>query len=214
MGDDEHASPPTPVPGTRQSVGIPEPPSRDLLLACKAQNQAAFRVFVASYQRAVFALLSRTTGPGAHVQDLAQEVFLRAFRAFPRFDVDGSARASTWLLTIAVRLALNARKGLSRAQQLYPLAEAEALPAAGTPESERTRRELGTAIAKAAQELSPEQRAIFVLSEFHGMSISEIANAVEIPEATVKTRLFRARAQLRERLASFWSFPRERSHGA
>jgi RNA polymerase sigma-70 factor (ECF subfamily) len=72
-----------------------------------------------------------------------------------------------------------------------------------TPETERARRELGRAIARAADELSDDQRAAFVLSEFHGMSLVDIAAALDIPEGTVKTRLFRARAQLRERLAVF-----------
>src|SRR5689334_23824831 len=83
---------------------------RETLERCRGQDPAAFRAFVLHYQSAVFALVSRVVGPGSQVQDLAQEVFLRAYRAFPSFDLDGPARVSTWLLTIAVRLALNARK--------------------------------------------------------------------------------------------------------
>jgi RNA polymerase sigma-70 factor (ECF subfamily) len=83
---------------------------RVTLAGCKTQDSAAFRAFVSTYERAVFALLSRVLGRGPHVEDLAQETFLRAYRAFPRFDVDVEARPSTWLLTIAVRLALNAKK--------------------------------------------------------------------------------------------------------
>src|SRR5690349_21389951 len=100
--------------GERQAMTSPRdlPPSserelsRATMEACKAQDAAAFRSFVLFYQNAVFALVARVAGPGAHVQDLAQEVFLRAYRALPGFDLDGASRVSTWLLTISVRLAL------------------------------------------------------------------------------------------------------------
>ena len=81
-----------------------DPASADLLLAgCRAQDAASFRAFVVLYQRAVFACLSRIVGGagGSSVDDLAQETFLRAYRAFPGFDPAGPARVSTWLLTIA-----------------------------------------------------------------------------------------------------------------
>ena len=154
------------------------------------------------YQGAVFALVSRVVGPGAQVQDLAQEAFLRAYRAFPSFDPAGPAHVSTWLLTIAVRLALNARKKAARTT-VSPLTDAAMLVDSTTPETERARRELGRAIARAAADLSDDQRAAFVLAEFHGMSLADIAGALEIPEGTVKTRLFRARAHLRARLTDY-----------
>jgi RNA polymerase sigma-70 factor (ECF subfamily) len=177
--------------------------SRATLEGCKGQDKEAFRRFVLAHQRAVFALISRVTGRGSHVQDLAQEVFLRAYRAFPAFDLDGVARPLTWLLTIAVRLALNAKKQQLRASRSSPLVDAAHVPDASTPETERARRELGRAIARAAGELPDDQRAAFVLAEFHGLSLAEIAVALETRESTIKTRLFRARAHLRERLAAF-----------
>lgn len=176
--------------------------SRETLARCKKQDPVAFRRFVHAHERAVFALISRVTGRGGHVQDLAQEAFLRAHRAFPAFDLDGAARSSTWILTIAVRLALNARKKM-RAARASSLTDVAEVPDSTTPETERARRELGRAIARAAEELNDDQRAVFVLAEFHGLSIAEIARALEVPENTAKTRLFRARGQLRERLAPF-----------
>src|SRR4051812_6236689 len=77
---------------------------------CRQQDPMAFRAFVVRHERMVFALLSRMLGHGAEVEDLAQETFVRAFRAFPSFDPMGPAKVSTWLLTIAVRLALDSRK--------------------------------------------------------------------------------------------------------
>src|SRR5262249_24112249 len=87
------------------------------LEACRAGNPVATRAFVERYQRTVFAFLSRALGRGPHVEDLAQEVFLRAWRALPRFEPGGSARVSTWLLTIARRLAVDARR---RARRMCP----------------------------------------------------------------------------------------------
>jgi len=153
----------------------------------------------------VFALLSRILGRGPHVEDLAQEVFLRAFRAFPRFDVAARAKPSTWLLTIATRLALDARKRATLAT--VPIEAAAHVGAPATPETERARAELRTSIERAAAELPEDQRVAFVLAEFHALSIAEIAEVVEAPEATVKTRLFRARAKLQASLGDIVEEP-------
>jgi RNA polymerase sigma-70 factor (ECF subfamily) len=172
-----------------------------VLARCRAGDPIAFRAFVVRYERPVFSLLVRLVGRGPHVEDLAQETFLRAYRAFPTFQVDEAARPSAWLFTIATRLVLDARK--RRALPLAPLsaADAAASPRAGSPDARLSRAELGRAIERAAAELSDDQRAAFVLAEYQDMSLEEIAGALGIPEATVKTRLFRARQHLRERLA-------------
>jgi RNA polymerase sigma-70 factor (ECF subfamily) len=173
------------------------------------QDQLAFRAFVVRYERPVFALLSRLLGHGPHVEDLAQEAFLRAFRAFPAFDLTGPATPSTWLLTIATRLALDLKKrAVIQTSPIESVAQDGRAPeqaiAPGTPETERQRRELGIAISRAADRLPDEQRAAFVLAEFHGLSTAEIAHALDVNENTAKTRLFRARAALREALAAEW----------
>src|SRR5262245_33013154 len=90
--------------------GVPPPLEDAVLVRCRAQDPMAFRAFVVRYEAMVFALLSRMRGRGADVEDLAQETFVRAYRAFPSFDPGGSAKVSTWLLTIATRLALDANK--------------------------------------------------------------------------------------------------------
>jgi RNA polymerase sigma-70 factor (ECF subfamily) len=167
---------------------------RATLVRCKARDPIAFRAFVVRYERAVFALLSRLLGRGPHVEDLAQETFLRAYRALPAFDIDLPTRPSAWLLTIATRLALDARK-----KRTIEIVGAEAIDAS-TPETERARHALGRAIEAAARTLPDDQRAAFVLAECHGMTTAEIAGALDVPEATAKTRLFRAREKMRERL--------------
>jgi RNA polymerase sigma-70 factor (ECF subfamily) len=185
---------PAPPEGGRVAAEL----DRATLERARAQDPVALRAFVVRYERPVFALLSRMLGPGPHVEDVAQETFLRAIRALPAFRPDGPARASTWLLTIATRLALDARK-----KRRFPLAAPEAaheVPDPSTPETERARRELGQRLARAAEGLSDDQRAAFLLAELHGFSLAEVAEALGIPENTVKTRLFRARQHMRAAL--------------
>ena len=170
------------------------------LEACRRGDRAAFRRFMQTYQHAVFAYLSRSLGRGPHVEDLAQETFLRAYRALPRFEPTG-ARTSTWLLTIARNCALDARK-----RRALPTASIEdhEIEAHGTPETEQQRSELGGAIERAARALPEEQREALVLAEIHGLSLDEISAVTATPSATVKTRLFRARERLRALLAPFF----------
>jgi RNA polymerase sigma-70 factor (ECF subfamily) len=172
----------------------------DVLARCQAGETTALRVFVEHHQRAVFALLSRILGQRPEVEDLAQETFLRAIRALPGFAVDGPARLSTWLLTIATRLALDVCRKRRR-EQWWPLV-AEPMSAV-TPEHEAHRAELRGALALAVAELPDDQRAAFVLAEFHGFAIEDIAVALQTPKGTVKTRLFRARAKLSQALAHY-----------
>jgi RNA polymerase sigma-70 factor (ECF subfamily) len=173
-----------------------------VLRRCRGQDPMAFRAFVVRYERMVFALLSRMLGHGPEVEDLAQETFVRAFRAFPGFDLDGPAKVSTWLLTIATRLALDARK--KKRADTEPLDAAVPTAAPSTPEMHLERRELGRAIADAAAALPDDQRAALVLADVHGLSILEIADALDVPENTAKTRLFRAREKMRAALRGEW----------
>jgi RNA polymerase sigma-70 factor (ECF subfamily) len=180
----------------------PLPLDRAVLVRCCAQDPMAFRAFVVRYERMVFALLSRMLGRGPEVEDLAQETFVRAYRAFPAFDLDGPARPSTWLLTIATRLALDARK--KKRPDRTSLDETHETSTASTPETALERRQLGRAISEAAMSLPDDQRAALVLAELHGLSIAEIGHALEVPENTAKTRLFRAREKMREALKNDW----------
>ncbi len=189
-------------PRTRDALR-PAPLDGAVLARCRAQDPMAFRAFVVRYERMVFALLSRMLGHGAEVEDLAQETFVRAYRAFPDFDPEGAAKVSTWLLTIATRLALDARK--KKKLDTVPVDEAP-LARPSDPELSLERRQLGDAIAAAAAELPDDQRAALVLAELHGQSIAEIAEALAVPENTAKTRLFRAREKMRAALAN-WRKP-------
>lgn len=179
--------------------------AESVLVRCVAGDPEAFGVFARRYEAAVFALVSRLLGRGPHVEDLAQETFMRAFRAFPRFDVAGPARVSTWLLTIGTHVARDHwRQGArASARSLEVAWAARTERAVPSPEQDAARRELAQAIHDAAAELPHEQRAAFVLAEFHDFTTAEIAAALGIPENTVKTRVFRARQKLAAALSSY-----------
>lgn len=185
-----------------------EPPGDELdpgvVARCQVGEAAALRAFVEHYQQPVFALLSRIIGSHAEVEDLAQETFVRAIRALPSFDAGGAARLSTWLLTIATRLALDVCRKRARERRSSFATEPPSLAtleAVATPEHELQRAELRGAIVAAIAELPADQRAAFVLAEFHGFAIEDIATALQIGKNTIKTRLFRARNKLARALA-------------
>jgi RNA polymerase sigma-70 factor (ECF subfamily) len=199
------APPPCPAePSPGGSGRAPERRELDRPTLARAQrgDEAACRTLVACYHRAVFALLWRMLGPGGRgdvVEDLAQETFLRAFRALAGFDAAGPARLSTWLLTIATRLALDELR--RHAPVLAPLEAASHHAAEERTDAGVLRRSLALAITRAVEGLSPEYRAAFVLREFHDLACEEIASALKIEPDTVRSRLSRARAALRTALA-------------
>src|SRR5262245_52745779 len=173
-----------------------EPIDELTLRRAQRGDQRAWRDLIARFQQPVFALIWRLlAGRARHrVEDLTQETFVRVLRALPRFDPAGPASLSTWILTIATRLTLNEMRRPETA-----VLEGE--PAA----SERTdadveRKRLGAAIASGVATLSDPQRAVLVLREYHELDYAEIADVLELDVGTVKSRLSRARASLREHL--------------
>lgn len=170
-----------------------------------AQEPLVFRALVVNNQRAVFALFSRMLGRGPHVEDLAQETFIRAYRALPTFDPSGPAKISTWLLTIATRLALDARK--RRRLTTTEISEATDVAGATTPFHDRQRSELRAAIENAARALPDDQCAALLLAELHGLSLAEVGEVLGIPEATAKTRVHRAREKMKEGLRAWKPTP-------
>jgi RNA polymerase sigma-70 factor, ECF subfamily len=159
-------------------------------------DDRACRALVECYQRRVFALLSRF-GVRGRADDLAQETFLRVFRALSEWSPSGPARLSTWILTIATRLALDELR--RRPSVLAPLDED--LPAPTRTDEPSERAALGRAIERAVRALTHDHQAVFLLREYHGLEYDEIARALDIDTGTVKSRLSRARAALREALA-------------
>jgi RNA polymerase sigma-70 factor (ECF subfamily) len=165
-------------------------------------EERASRDLVAHYQRPVFALLGRLLCGAERrglLEDLARETFLRVLREVPRFSIVGAARLSSWILTLAARLAL---EELQR-QRLAParLRDAADFSAAAATAAAPGRPEPGGAIRRAAAALPPETRAVYLLRDYHDLEFLEIARALEIDLDTVHARLGRARVALCAALA-------------
>ena len=177
-----------------------EPRELDEVTLARAQrgDAGACRALVGRYQRPVFALLSRLCGR-ARVEDLAQETILRVFQALPRFSVAGTARLSTWILTIATRLALDELRRKPQAQVALPAD----LPSDARADEAVERRALCARLERGLAQLSPEQRAVVLLREVHELEYEDIARTLELELGTVKSRLARARAALRAQLKDY-----------
>lgn len=182
-----------------------------MLRRAQEGEAAACRALVSRHQRRVVGQLRAMlvpAGRGGLVEDLAQETFLRAFRALPRFEGHGPASLATWLVTIATRVALNElRRRSPRVELLDTVTESVRTGDAATFDRNMVERDMverhGTAqaIERAVAELSPAYRGAFLLRELHGLDYAEIAEVLEIDVGTVKSRLSRARARLREALS-------------
>jgi RNA polymerase sigma-70 factor (ECF subfamily) len=175
-----------------------------LVKKAKSGDQRAFEVLVLKYQQRIFALISRYVRDHDEVQDVAQEAFIKAWRALPRFR--GDSAFYTWLYRIAVNTAKNHLVSLSRrppgsdldAAEAEQYSGAEMLHEIGTPESHLLSDELEAVIHKSIEELPQELRTAVTLREFEGLSYEDIAAVMECPVGTVRSRIFRAREAIDE----------------
>jgi RNA polymerase sigma-70 factor (ECF subfamily) len=155
------------------------------------------RLYNNSYDRLVYTLLS-ILGDHAAAEDCAQEAFARAFRAWKRWSPDAPAEA--WLHRIALNVAFSYRRR-RRLREVGELVRRLGRPTPGPdPADEATWGDLHSAL----RQLPPKQAAIIVLRHQHGYSNREIAAALQIPEATVASRLATAKARLRQQLGDVW----------
>jgi RNA polymerase sigma-70 factor, ECF subfamily len=164
----------------------------------------SFNQLVLRWERPIYALAYRVIGREEDARDVAQETFLRAFRALAGFK--GQAKFSSWLY----RITLNLCRDWIRRERRAPVAQApegvDLLDLASAAEPSETvedlvsRRELGRAVAKAMAHLPDEQRTAIVLKEYHGLTFQEIADLLDCPLSTVKTRLYQGLTVLRKQL--------------
>ncbi len=175
-----------------------EPLDELTLRRAQRGDDRAWRDLIARFQPPVHALIWRLlAGRARHrVPDLAQETFVRVLRALPKFDPAGPASLSTWILTIATRLTLN------ELRRPEPAALADEPAARERTDASADRARLGAAIAEGVGALPDAQRAVLVLREYHDLEYAEIADVMELDIGTVKSRLARARAAMREYLIS------------
>jgi RNA polymerase sigma-70 factor (ECF subfamily) len=166
-------------------------------------DREAFNELVSRYQVPVYRVIRGILANPAECEDVAQEVFLKAYASLARFR--GDSGFFTWVYRIAVNEALRARKRRSFATLTTgALPEVEAPP---RPEPEEDAPSLAT-LERLLGKLNDEFRTIVVLRDVEGLSYQEIAETLEIPMGTVESRLFRARQELR----LLWKKTKEARH--
>lgn len=163
------------------------------LARARAGDPRAFRALYDHHADPVFRFVGRMLRDQAAAEDVLQEVFVRVFSALPRFDPAGPARLSTWIFTIARRVALTA---IERTSQLRLHQENHPAPQSCV----NAQPDLRLALEAAVAELPEAMRSTFVLRECCELSYDEIAVIEAIDVGTVKSRLHRARATLAARL--------------
>ncbi len=180
-----------------------------LVRAFKAGDRKAFEELVRRYQRQVANIVYLTLGSREEVQDIAQEVFVRVFRSIDKFEFDASF--FSWIYRITVNLCIDElrRKKIKRTLSLDFLTE-------GALETEKKSKEVTLAsdgvfsdekreiILDALQRISEEHRQVIILREYEELSYAEIASYLGISIQAVKSRIFRAREDLRELLKDYF----------
>ncbi len=191
----------------------------DAQLVARAQrgDQRAFEMLVIKYQRRIERLIGRMVRDVDLVQDIAQESFIRAYRALPQFR--GDSAFYTWLYRIAVNTAKKALVDLKRDPVISESAlhlpddgdetsRTENEPSDGeTPDAVLASKEIAMAVNAAIEALSEDLRQAITLREIEGLSYDEIADVMNCPIGTVRSRIFRAREAIAERLRPLLDTP-------
>jgi RNA polymerase sigma-70 factor (ECF subfamily) len=163
-------------------------------------DKRAFELLVLKYQRKLGRLLSRFVRDAAEVEDVTQEAFIKAYRALPSFR--GDSAFYTWLYRIAINTAKNYLVALGRRaptstgfdnEEAENFEEADALRDANTPEGELHGTQIAAVVNRAVDALPEDLRTAITLREIEGLSYEEIANVMNCPIGTVRSRIFRAR---------------------
>lgn len=180
-------------------------------------DKKAFELLVVKYQRKLARLLSRFIRDASEVEDVTQEAFIKAYRALPSFR--GDSAFYTWLYRIGINTAKNYLVSLGRraptvtgidSEEAEGLEEGDQLRDLNTPENQLMSRQLAETVNQALQELPEELRTAITLREIDGMSYEEIAQIMNCPIGTVRSRIFRAREAIAERLRPQLGTPKDR----
>lgn len=197
----------------QQTPNTPESRDPDLAVieAFRAGDAGAFDLLVKRHERRVYRLAYRLLGDSDAALDAAQEAFVKAWRALPRFE--GKARFTTWLTRITINQCRNELRKRGTVKHTRPLSLDDTVPGTDTsrvdtlPSSEAgasehlVALELGATFQAVFADLDPETREILVLKEVEEMSYEGMALVLDVPTGTVRSRLHRARAEVRRRMA-------------
>jgi RNA polymerase sigma-70 factor (ECF subfamily) len=170
-----------------------------LIEACRSGKTEAFGVLVRRYQDRLYPTVFRLTGCAEDAHDLLQEAFLRAYQKLDRFH--GESSFYTWVYRIAINLALsNLRKRRHAASGVPMPIDPPGDRGEDDPARSLLRAERDEQIQQALDALAPDHRTIVVMKEFDALRYEEIGAILGIPVGTVRSRLHRARLELRQRL--------------
>lgn len=181
----------------------------DQLLVERVQqgDKRAFELLVIKYQRKIIRLISRFIRDAAEVEDVAQDAFIKAYRALPQFR--GESAFYTWLYRIAVNTAKNYLASQGRrpesaadvaADEAETFNDGEQLRDQNTPESLLHSKQIAQTVNQAMEALPQELRTAITLREIEGMSYEDIATMMDCPIGTVRSRIFRAREAIATQL--------------
>ena len=174
----------------------------ELVEACLAGEDSAFDVLLGRWEKRIRGAIHRLVGSDEEARDLCQEAFLKAYKNLRSFKQE--ARFSSWLYQIALNLCRD-RMRRRRGKTMVSLDELEeggaAMTVAGPTALDLLQeRDMSRLVARAIEALPDEQREIIILKEYQGLTFLEIAQVLDVPISTVKTRLYRGLDQLRSRL--------------
>ncbi len=194
---------------------ISDPPSEELVLvrAAKGGDDGAFGELVRRYDRNVFRIAQHITQNREDAEDVVQDAFLKAYTNLQQFQEQ--SKFYTWLVRIAVNEALmklrRRRPGIVSLDEEIQVGEdsvpREVADWSPNPEQNYNQEELREILSRTIQGLPPGFRTVFILRDVEGLSTEETAEALELSIPAVKSRLLRARLQLRERLNRFFVKP-------
>lgn len=184
----------------------PDDTDQELVRRVQAGDQTAFNLLVLKYQHRVLKLVGRFVNDAAEAEDVAQEAFLKAYRALASFR--GDSAFYTWLYRIAINTAKNALVSQRRRPVDFDLDLQDPdqydrqakLKEADTPEGVLLTDEIRAVVEEAMEQLPEDLRTAIVLRELEGLSYEEIAEAMDCPVGTVRSRIFRAREAIDKKL--------------
>jgi len=166
-----------------------------LIERCKGGDRKAFEALLVEYEKPVFNAAYRMLNSRDDARDVTQTVFLKVFENFSQFDP--SRRFFSWVYRITLNESIN---WIGREKRLEPLS-GEAIDDRKGPEQEAESARTGQDVQEALMSISEEYRTVIVLKHFLGCSYAEISEILEVPEKTVKSRLYTARQLLKDALS-------------
>jgi RNA polymerase sigma-70 factor, ECF subfamily len=189
------------IDGRRNLIEGTLDPDSSLVARCLRGDETAWEDLVRIHTRKVYGLCFRFTGSGSEAQDLTQEVFLRVFRTVKTFrSAEGSF--GTWLARVTRNLLIDhyrrtrQERVTDSIEEQLPVIEESGAVASARPDQALAGREASEILQATLQKLSPDLREAVILRDLQEMEYREIAEVLDIPEGTVKSRINRGRAEL------------------